>query len=659
MFFFFENAGAEYLPSVERYLRIHGDNIVECERTLELIRDAYSGVLTLQESPLYKPKYLLSFDTGSYLIELLSGHNRWGVDVVSVMQSNGGIIHEGADSYVTEVKDDNETVIFALEYCSALPAGNNAWQRSGRALSSVMAGVPYLYFTEIGGVELDEERNIKAPRFPNPVVPFSYVSTSLRYSCCCVPIYKTHPSITQETYDKYKSIIGVRQSLEIIRGLIEKEDINQQLEILIRKNIELVKLLSNSRRHNDTLRNEEWTDLLYADNPVQWLVENTSGLEWKKRFSEKVRVSKTFKQLITFVNSCKYRTIGSEDLPVCIVPKEKIYQLENELCRLYPDLKIQFDKDRSLAIAWITGFKPHGDDSRPDRGLVPLARMTLGANANLMCVVSGPAKDLTWQKLDDSLEDLCNENGLWRAIFKLSNHVLIDSATIDCPRFYTQSVNIKTNTSPLKFPMAKDPVEFTEDDTDCAIHQIFAHKNHLGIWEGMCNPPGGDWSGISCLGKDIEYRWTSLPRVSKTGGKRPDHVIQIVRKDVDLFLSIESKGSAKKLEHNVGQNLSSYIKELFLNIPNAKRSINGDWRSMEGDVPVLKPYEIVSVGAFMYNGSDEMETHRVRGALDTVMAFQLGHESVIHVLDRSHERSVERVLSQIKQVMVGFKVQIH
>ena len=117
-----------------KYLRIHGDNIVECERTLELIKKAYDGKTVLLPSPLYMPKYQLDCDGGYFVIELLSGHGRWGVDIASILQENGGILHEGADSYVTEVAGNQERVIFALEYCSALPAGNNAWQRSGRAI---------------------------------------------------------------------------------------------------------------------------------------------------------------------------------------------------------------------------------------------------------------------------------------------------------------------------------------------------------------------------------------------------------------------------------------------------------------------------------------------------------------------------------------------
>ena len=645
--------------AASRYFRIHGDNIVECERTLELIKEAYDGELSLLDSPLYKPQYLLSCGCGSYFIELLSGHNRWGVDVVSILQDNGGALHEGADSYITEIQEGVERIIFALEYCSALPAGNNAWQRSGRALSSVMAGIPYLYYTEIGGAELDGERNVKAPRFPNPVVPFSYVSTSMRYDCCCIPVYKTHPSITDELYERYKDIIGVEQSKGIIRGLIEKQNIRKDIDILIQKDIELVRLLSSSRRYIDTLRNNQWDQLLLADEPVKWLVENTKGMVWRKKTAEKVTISNTFKNLVTRIQSYKCRTIGGKGIPVCIVPKEKIGQLEDDMNALYPDLEIVLDKHKDLTVVWINGFKPKGEDSRPDRGLTSLARMVVGSNSNLMSVVYGPAKEQTWQKLKYSPDELCDENGLWMSVFHLSNYVLADSATIEAPLFYSKDVDIRINHEDVIFPMAGDPVSFKEDDTDCAIHQIFAHKDSFGIFEGLCNPPGGDWSGISSFGVNAEYRWTSLPRVSRVGGKRPDHVIQIRQEEIDVFFSIESKEIGRKLEDNVGIRLSTYLNDLFLSLPTAKRSLGGEWRSIGEELPMLKPYRIISIGAFMYKNADELEVHRTRGNLDAVLAFQLGSVSDVHVLDRSHDRIVEQILLQIEKIMTGFKVQVH
>jgi len=675
-FFFFDEPGGKDVSNLQpqlvdassneemprnytKYLRIHGDNIVECERTLRIIKEAYSGKLTLLNSPIYKPKYLLSFTEGTFVIELLSGHDRWGVDVVAIIQNQGGILHEGADSYVTELNGTVETVLFELEYCSALPAGNNAWQRSGRALSAALAGVPYLYYTELGGVELDNARNVKASRFPNPVVPFSYVSTSKRYGCCCVPVYKTHPAITEQLFAHYSNTLGEEQGREIIKGIINKEDYSSSLSTLINKDLALVKLLANGRRATDTLRGAEWDQLLSSDKPDEWLVNNSSTLVWKKKSSSKVLVSETFKQLISSVTEYCCRTIGGRDLPICIVPANKIPTLETELNTLYPSLTISLDRTKPLAIVWITGFKPAGDDSRPDRGLIPLARMTLGGQANMMCVVSGPAKNSTWNKLNTSLTELCADNGLWLAVFNMCNYVLIDSATIAHPKFFNNSITIRRSTTPVTFIKASNPSAFTEDDTDCAIHQIFAHKNSLGILEGMCNPPGGDWSGISCVDKKGEYRWTSLPRVSQIGGKRPDHVIQVALQSCNVFFSIESKGTGRDLENGIGTKLTDYLRDLFSSHPTAQRKVGTAWRRMGDDLPTLEPYRIVSIGAFMYNNVAELEVHRERGRLDAILAFQLGQISTVHVVDRTTDKIVEKVLEQAEQAMSGFVIQVH
>lgn len=75
--------------------------------------------------------------------------------------------------------------------------------------------------------------------------------------------------------------------------------------------------------------------------------------------------------------------------------------------------------------------------------------------------------------------------------------------------------------------------------------------------------------------------------------------------------------------------------------------------------PTIDPYQIVSVGAFMYKNTGELEVHRVRGQLDAILAFQLGKESTVHVLDRTSDKIVEKVLKQAEQVMTGFKIQIH
>jgi len=60
--------------------RIHGDNILECERALFLVADSVSGFPRRLPSPLFIPRYAINIaNQGSQIllvIELLAGHGR-------------------------------------------------------------------------------------------------------------------------------------------------------------------------------------------------------------------------------------------------------------------------------------------------------------------------------------------------------------------------------------------------------------------------------------------------------------------------------------------------------------------------------------------------------------------------------------------------------
>lgn len=90
----------------KRHIRIHGDNIVECERTLTMIKEAIGGELRLVECPIYMPVYEILTSDALLKVELLSGHNRWGINIGDNLKRNGGILREGADSYICEVIEE-------------------------------------------------------------------------------------------------------------------------------------------------------------------------------------------------------------------------------------------------------------------------------------------------------------------------------------------------------------------------------------------------------------------------------------------------------------------------------------------------------------------------------------------------------------------------
>lgn len=642
-----------------RNLRIHGDNIVECERTLKMIAEAYSSTYELLNSPIYFPKYSIKTKDCQFVIELLSGHGRWSdIDLGDIIYKAGGRLRESADSYLTEVSEKQETVLLGIEYCSALPAGNNAWQRNGRALASVFANVPYLYYAEIGGIELDENRTPKAPRYPNPAVPFSYVSLSHDMNCVCLPVYRAHPSMTLQNMFAYKSALGYDDGLVFIRQILNKEDTTLTVNRLKDKAVKMVEILSNGRKKNDTLKGKEWNELLISTNRPSWLVQNYKE-EWQKKSSDKVLVSGTFELLKSKIKSLSVVPITAKDLPFCIVPKQNLPALKSWIKETYNGLDTNFDLNKDLAFVWITGFKPGGDDSRPDRGLSPLCRMILGKDANIMAIVSGPGTKYTWDKLLNSPKELCESNGLFEAIFSCCNYLFVDSATCDSYVFMPTGAKLNKNTKPITFPYIQKPVvRFFEHDTDCAIHQILSSHKDLGVFECFCNPPGGDWSGISFFKNGKEYKWTSLPRVSEHS-KRPDHIFQIERKGRLIFVPIESKGYGKDLENNIGNRLKDYINDLFNSEPTAYKSNDKtDWKFFEGSIGEVK-YSMISVGAFLYKDERELTNQLLRGNLDAIFAFEFGDITTLHFYASASGEILLDYLKEIALEQASFIIKVH
>lgn len=642
-----------------RNLRIHGDNIIECERTLKMIAEALKSTYELLNSPVYFPKYSIKTKECLFVIELLSGHGRWSdIDLGDIIYKAGGRLRESADSYLTEIAENQETVLLGIEYCSALPAGNNAWQRNGRALASVFANVPYLYYAEIGGIELDENRTPKAPRYPNPAVPFSYVSLSHDMNCVCLPVYRAHPSMTMQNMLAYKSALGYDDGLVFIRQTLNNEDTTRIVNRLKDKAVKMVEILSNGRKKKDSLKGKEWNDLLISTNRPSWLVQNYQE-EWQKKSSDKVLVSGTFKLLKSKIKRLSVVPITAKDLPFCIVPKHNLSSLKAWIKKTYKGLDANFDLNKDLALVWITGFKPRGDDSRPDRGLSPLCRMILGKDANIMAIVSGPGTKYTWDKLLNSPRELCESNGLFEAIFSCCNYLFVDSATCERNIFMQTGAKLSKNTKAITFPYIQNPVvRYFEHDTDCAIHQILSFHKELGVFECFCNPPGGDWSGISFFKNGKEYKWTSLPRVSERS-KRPDHIFQIERKGRLIFVPIESKGYGKDLENNIGNSLKDYIKDLFNSEPTAfKSSDKANWKFFEGTIGEVK-YSMISVGAFLYKDERELTTHLHRGNLDAIFAFEFGNITTLHFYASKNGEILLDYLKKIALKQASFIIKVH
>src|SRR5690554_728924 len=382
-------------------LRIHGDNIIECERALSLIALAYNGNVFGKNNSIIVPSYTIQTKEDKTIeVELLGGHNRWNVDFNAELTKYGAPLREATDAYITKVSKDGKTeeLLLAIEFCNALPAGNNAWQRNGRAVTCAEIGIPYFYFAEIGGVELDADRNVKAPQFPNPIVPFSYLTSSKSLDVVCVPVYEAHPAITNELRKKFTHIFGKEASLNLLKSIIEQSQINDAMNVLIEKGTTLVKILSGDRKRVDTFRALEWEEFLKISSgqkKAEWIKNHPDKQIWRKKSSDKVNVTKTFKTLLTKTQELNLLSIGAKEIPICPVANGNIKKFASLLKEIYPADKIKTladkieTKNKPLIIVWVTGFKPRGDDSRPDRGLVPLARMLFGNDIDVLTIVFG------------------------------------------------------------------------------------------------------------------------------------------------------------------------------------------------------------------------------------------------------------------------------
>jgi len=559
-------------------LRIHGDNIIECERALFLIANSFAAHAYPVTSAPYMPQYEIRCD-GELLftVELLPGHGRWNVDLQEVLRSYGAPLREVVDAIVTQVSPDGqqEETILALEFCNALLAGNQAWQRNGRALACAVVGIPYLYFAEIGGVELDKNRSVKAPRVPNPIVPFSYLTVSEHFDVICLPVYLPSPSSSKDICQQYADAFGLKEAQFLMRCVLEGASTGGPYRKLTRKVLTLTEILAAQRRHVDTLRGKQWAEFLGLETVGQratWLEQERNRMAWSKKRASKVPVTETFKGLFKlFRRTDPTQTcisVGARSIPLCLVPRYMRRNLAESISTLYAgSVTTEFvewiaSPESPLIVVWIYGFKPTGEDSRPDRGLVPMARMLFGNEIDILSIVYGPARSAMWEAFRNSPQQLASRNGLWEAIVNLSDAILADSVTAeDGPLSLVLRRGYHRFQGEILFPSASSTSIFSEQDVDTTIHLLFAHQENLKVFEAMCNPPGGDWSGLSILNFETgeEFRWTSLPRVSSAGGKRPDHVIEFSLDNGHwILLTIESKDRASKLGRDVGIRLKIY-----------------------------------------------------------------------------------------------------
>lgn len=613
--------------------RIHGDNVVECERIANIIIAETNPTdikYTLCSPSTIAFELSFNYENTNYnwRLELLPGFNkagrhRWQANIFKALKDHGSFLDETPDAIVTSIENGQETILYAIEFCSALQAGNQAWQRSGRAYSTGRTGCPYIYIVDFVKYELNSNtRERKALRFPNPAVPYSYISFSQETNNFIAQVYvrseefdKTREPILRSFdennfADKELSSYMVRKMCGIDTYEVEKS--------IFEKNLGVVSYLAESSNGATNFTVDDWNNLYESGEDIVDYAISNSSFNFRKKITQKGHHGQS-PSVIELVDGLS-KGLASKDLPFGIIPASNRPIFANGLRRLYPNydnsiLQSVAANKKDLILCILKGFKPGGDDNRPDRGLLPLISMLTSQDVEIMTYIYGPIIENNFNLLKNTPKRLANANGLWKSILAISDFVALDVPILSRP---LRDETILLNTKELKEYYTSDqatgnvtltepafssaPLEYHEDDVDTGIHFMFSRLLSDCCFEGMCNPPGGDWSGFSITHNGIEKRWLSLPRVSDDiDGKRPDHILELFGVfNKPLLLSIESKERAADLEPDVGTRLITYIRSLMGFVPNVERTLNptGNWRQADYHVS-FDDYEAISAAAYL------------------------------------------------------------
>lgn len=479
--------------------------------------------------------------------------------------------------------------------------------------------MPYLYVAEIGGFELDSSRDRKAERMPNPAVPFSFIALTETYRSPALPVFVESPGASAEMVAAYREFLGRDDLLHWVKDAIEGRSPDAARAKLEQKTLGLVRRLASTRKRRDSLTADQWSrafEIVQSGNSLVPFLEDEPPLPWSKT----AYIEGLTPRATALMALAAEFAIGltSSSLPICLIPQSRRDGFVSRLKSLYPSLESQFHswirRKGPLVICWVMGFKPRGDDARPDRGLAPLARALCGKDTDLLSIVYGPAPASAWNELITSPRTLMARNGLWEAILATSDAILADAATI--PGKHEIALVRSHWASSVKAvpveggPASPSPLRVGEQDVDTALHLVFARLGEQAFFEGMCNPPGGDWSGLSLLSPDgkKELRWLCLPRVTAEGAKRPDHVFQLLRPTAHgpLIVAIESKEDGRRVERGIGGRLKRYVHDLVATGPSVDRPIGSEGWCHSAVAGFSKPPTIASVAACVSRTRDEL-----------------------------------------------------
>lgn len=580
-------------------------------------------------SHIYSPLFRLETEKEIILIQFYPDYKsktRWHKEgLLNILVENGANLTEAPDIILTKKRGDKESIILAIEFSSALPAGNQAWQRSGRALSFSEVEIPYLYITDIGLEELDSERQSKAVRSSNPLVPLSYIKNTQRSKSFTLTVL--NPSQLLAIDESIQKFIVDKEVTNLINSLIFDKDISVQVEKLISKT---AAYLDSYEKIPGKVNFEQWIGI--GDDKIESLIASLDLPKYNKKIATKTPIKDEMRLLIKDIIPETALSIYN-NIPICFVPSKNRESLANKLKeKCYSDIDNKaFDwlnSSKPIVICLVNGFKPRGDDARPDRGLVPFARMLFGFDIDLLAVVFGQAPKLMESLFKNSPVQLAAKNGLWKSVLYYSSLTIADSCHWSLEDSEISNFNLRETTKSEFNAIEIDkpgrvPIKFNENDIDTAIHLKFS--TNTNVFESLCNPPGGDWSGISLLDKARnEHRWMSLPRVS-VDAKRPDHIFQINDNEKSYLVIIESKENLNGLikdQDELGTGLIKYLNDLVKYPASAIKVNSVAWKRNNSEINYDQNFdEVFSVAAFMINNITQLNTAKEKLKVNLLIGF--------------------------------------
>ena len=427
---------------------------------------------------------------------------------------------------------------------------------------------------------------------------------------------KNNPAL--ENFDEY--IFAEKEISDYIILSFSRQDTSSIEEVMLHKNLEMVKFLSperNSLKAAKEFSKEDWEEI-YTSNASVVEYSYKKGLNFKKIIQKKslTQSSKTnlFNNLVT-----KYATgVASEGLPFGVIARNKRAEFTDKISNLY-DLKeesLSFLKNDSteLLICIVKGFKPKGDDNRPDRGVLPFLTMLTSDKYEILSYIYGPMSKNSIDLFRNNFEQLAKQSGFWNVFLSMSDAILLDVPILKDTQDNTVAFQITQDfknkqlstleRSPIKFnKISIIPNSVHEDDVDSAIHTLFTSLPENICFESSCNPPGGDWSGISIRHNDYVYRWLSLPRAPKMV-KRPDHILELSAGSKMYLLIIESKDYPNDIlrEGDLNKGLKDYLKRLIEFPPSAIYSEHDQKWKPNNDYDFLvsiENFQMISAAAYI------------------------------------------------------------